>query len=176
MSRVRSVLAITLLMTMLGGGTSAASAERTSAAGAERTCGAGGHTWPQGEAAHGITFVGRVTGTSVQPNGTRVYRFHVLKRHAGPPLRDRVNVLFGDCVETRFKVGGRYLVSSARGGGHDGLIEEVDYRDEGAVAWRVWPTNHVELMGYGPGTPWDETPAYLRQPERLHEAIDAVTS
>ena len=50
-----------------------------------------------------------------------------------------------------------------------------DIQDAAAVAWRVWPNNRVKLMGYGPGTDWDETPGYWTKPENLHQVIKAVT-
>jgi len=169
MSRVRSVLMIPVLaVAMLGGGASA------SAQPAIESCGGGGHIWPRGDSAMGSALVGRVTGTSVNHLGHRVYRFDVLRWLGwSPRFSDPIKIMLVDCVETSFRMGGRYLVSS--GVPNDGLtVKRLEHSDRFAVARRVWPDDSVKLMGYGAGTDWDEVPAYLDDPETLREAIQAI--
>lgn len=152
MSRVRSVLMIPVLAAaMLGGGASA------SAEPAIESCGGG-----------------QVTGTSVNHLGHRVYRLAVLRWLGwSPRFSDPIKIMLVDCVETSFRMGGRYLVSS--GVSNDGLtVKRLEHSDRFAVAWRVWPDDSVKLMGYGAGTDWDEVPAYLDDPETLREAIQAI--
>lgn len=178
MSRFGSVVATAVLVAAMVGGGSVTAAAPVGTADAPSSCGT--QAWPTGHEAKGVAFVGRVLGSTVNRDGFRVYRFHVLSTRSLPPgadgVRDPIRVMVVGCAKTSFKVGARYLVSSSFATGHDDRIERVELSSDVGVAWRVWSDNSVQLKGYGPGTDWDAVPAYLADPDTLKEAVAAIRS
>lgn len=78
------------------------------------------------------------------------------------------------CAKTGFKIGERYLVSSSFGSGHNGYTSKVGFGDEVGVAWHVFPSDKVTLIGYGAGTQWDNVPDWLSAPQTLRQASVAI--
>lgn len=159
-----------LVLALVGAGGSGVGARSP---GPAQDCATDALTWPQKGEAEGATFVGRVTGTWVTRNERRAFRFEVLHVNAGR-IGDRIIVAL-DCVDTRFKVGLRYLVSSSVFVPGDGTrVRRLSFNDATSVAWRVPPGGDVRLKGYGPGTQWAEAPRYLSRPDTRREAVRAV--
>jgi hypothetical protein len=169
MRRSSVLVAVPLLLVAMLGGAAPTGARQPA-------CDAGDPpvwTWPRRLDAIGTAFTGRPVDTWVNRQGWRVFLFDVLSVKVGGPLPDRVRVRLR-CVETRFRVGARYLITSSSGFRRDG-VTYFEHSSQEAAAWRVWPTDQVRLMGYGPGTEWENTPRYLDRPETLRQAVRAVT-
>ena len=106
--------------------------------------------------------------------GFDTYRFKVLRSYEGT-FGEQVNVVM-TCTDKKLAVGRRLLVSSGyyRPDGR-APIASIHYHWTTTAAWLVTSEDDVWLRGYGPDTPWDETPAYLTRPDTLREAVRAVT-
>jgi hypothetical protein len=144
-------------------------------------CDPDGHVWPRGpEEVQGLTFAGTVVelseGGSEPP---RRITFRVDRVFDGP-VGSTIDLSLR-CVDTRFVLGLRYLVSTRDSLGVAG--EELDasrledqetwFTDPSAVAWLVQRGDSVRLLGYAEGAA-DGAPAWLAAPSTLQDAVRAV--
>ena len=119
----------------------------------------------------GATFMGVVTGGYEVSPIRASYRLRVARRYAGDfGSHVRLSV---QCVDTRFKVGARLLISSGRAIEKDGGIARVVFDDYIAVAWRV-RDGDVFLRSYGDG--FDDAPYWATRPETVRQAVRAVVA
>lgn len=134
-------------------------------------CSAEARSYPDRWAAEGATFVGRVLSVRKLADEFRVVRFAVQKVHAGD-IGDRVTVRT-ECVETRFRTGERYLVSSAGFKPATGRIDTIGFGSYVSVAWHLRDDGSIALLGYGDGLGGPALP-YLTDPDTVAEAAHAV--
>jgi len=172
MSRSRSVLAIPLLVLAMVGGGGLASAAEPAAAPAGFDCDTEGLGWPDRADVQGATFAGVIKGGYRVNFSRTTYRIKVARKYVGDfGSHVRISV---QCVETRFAVGERVLISGGTYVKKDGLIARVVFSDHQAVAWRVVDSDGaVRLRGYGRGT--KDAPEWAARPDTVRQAVRAVT-
>lgn len=134
-------------------------------------CGTEAHTYPQRWAAEGATFLGRVVGKRTFPDRDPVYRLAVSRVFAGA-IEQHVK-LRTSCVDTRLRLGERYLISSSRFTTEAGRIATIIFGSAISVGWHVADDGSIRLLGYGPGLGEPPRP-YLTTPDTVMEAAHAV--
>jgi hypothetical protein len=144
-------------------------------------CDPDGHAWPRGpEEVQGLTFTGTVVELSESGSESpRRITFRVDRVFDGP-VASTIDLSLR-CVDTRFVLGQRYLVSTRDSLGVAGQEldasrledQETWFTDPSAVAWLIQGGDSVRLMGYAQGAA-DGAPAWLAGPSMLEDAVRAV--
>ena len=122
----RLLLAPVIVLGVLAasGGAPVAAAPRQSTP-ATVDCGAEANSYPDRWQAEGATFLGRVNAVHTRPDRYPVYRLSVGRVFAGD-IGEAITVRIS-CVETRFRLGERYLISSNRFLPTSGRIDAITF-------------------------------------------------
>jgi hypothetical protein len=134
-------------------------------------CSTEARAYPERWQAEGATFLGKVLSSRTLAPEFRVVRFAVQRHYAGD-IGETVTVRTA-CVETRFRIGERYLVSSRGYRPATGRIDTVGFGSAASVAWHVADDGSIKLLGYGAGLGGPPAP-YLTRPDTVVEAAHAV--
>lgn len=166
---IRRLLVPSLVLAALVASPVASIAASTTPAGTD--CAAEALAYPHRWEAEGATVLGRVTRVRTFPDRYPIYRLTVARAYAGT-FGDTVTVRM-NCVETKLRLGERYLISSSRFATSDGRIDAITFGSGRSVGWHVNDDGSISLLGYGRGL-GDPARPYLTKPDTVYEAAHAV--